>query len=211
MTLPERLLHTLADPNIAYLLMTLGAIGIIAELYSPGTLVPGITGAIALVLAFMGLGTLPTNWAGVLLLLLAFGLLAAELLTAGVGILAVGGVLAFVLGSMLLFVPFAPASPTLPEVRVHPGLIAGMTAVLVGFVFVVLRALLQARRAPVLTGAQTLIGRIGVAASDLTPAGTVQVDSELWSAVAADRGIRAGAAVRVVDVEGVTLQVEQPR
>jgi membrane-bound serine protease (ClpP class) len=208
MTLPERLLQVLADPNIAYVLLTIGTVGLIAELYNPGALFPGITGVIALVLAFMGLGNLPVNWAGLLLLLLAMGLFVAEVLTAGIGILAAGGLAAFVLGSLLLFAPFTPVAPTMPEVRVTPWLIAGMAAGLAAFFLLVLRALLQARRAPVLAGPEMLVGRVGVATSDLAPTGTVQVDGEVWSALATDGEIRAGAAVQVVGVEGVTLRVQ---
>src|SRR3990172_6166947 len=116
MNLPERILQTIADPNIAYILFTIGVIGIIAELYNPGAFFPGITGAISLILAFVAFGSLPINWAGVLLLLLAIGLFIAELNSEGIGILAVGGLIAFVLGSLLLYTPLTPPSPAAPEV-----------------------------------------------------------------------------------------------
>lgn len=209
MSLPERILQTIADPNIAYILLTIGMIGIIAELYNPGTLFAGITGAIALILAFFALGSLPTNWAGVLLLLLAVGLFVAELNTEGTGILAVGGLVAFVLGSLMLYRPFTPTSPAMPEVRVSPWLVGSMAVGIGGFFLLVVRAVLRARRAPVTTGAQALTGRSGVAVSDLEPAGTVRVDTETWSAVAEGGPIQRGEVVEVVGVEGVTLRVRR--
>ncbi|MBI4321225.1 MAG: nodulation protein NfeD [Chloroflexi bacterium] len=207
MTLPERILQTIADPNIAYILLTIGFIGIIAELYNPGALFPGIVGAISLILAFAAFGSLPINWAGVLLILLAIGLFIAELYTEGIGILAVGGIIAFILGSLMLYTPLTPTSPTMPEVSVSPLLIAIMTAGIAAFFVLVLRAVLQSRRTPVVTGIQGLIGHTGVAISDLMPAGIVRVDGEQWSALAETEPIRAGEEVQVTGVAGVTLKV----
>lgn len=209
MSLPERILQTIADPNVAYILFTLGVIGLIAELYNPGALFPGITGAISLILAFVAFGSLPVSWAGILLLLLAVGLFVAELYTEGIGVLAVGGLIAFVLGSLMLYTPLAPTAPTMPQVRVSPWLVATISVGIAGFFLLVLGALLRARRAPVITGTQAMIGRAGMARSDLTPAGVVRVDSEDWSAIALDGSIRAGEEVLVVGVEGVTLRVKR--
>jgi membrane-bound serine protease (ClpP class) len=211
MTLPERILQTIADPNIAYILFTIGVIGLIAELYNPGMLFPGITGAISLILAFVAFGNLPIGWAGVLLLLLAIGLFVAELYTEGIGILAVAGLVAFVLGSLMLYTPLTPISPAMPEVRVSPWLMATVAAGIAAFFVFVLRALLQARRAPVATGIEALVGRVGVATSELAPTGTVRVDSELWSAVAEGRPIGKGEEVQVVGVEGAILRVRGQR
>jgi membrane-bound serine protease (ClpP class) len=207
MTLLERILLTLIDPNIAYLLMSLGTIGIIAELYHPGSLFPGISGVIALILAFTAFGSLPINWAGVVLLLLAVALFVAELHTQGIGFLAVGGTVAFVLGSLMLFSPFQPISPAMPAVQVSPWLIGATTAGIAGFFLLVLRSAIHATRSPVVTGIQALIGRIGVALSDLAPLGRVRVAGEVWTAVSETGPIPAGEAVEVVGVEGVTLRV----
>jgi membrane-bound serine protease (ClpP class) len=209
MSLPARALQLLADPNIAYLLFILGVIGIIAELYSPGTLFPGIVGAIALVLAFVGFGTLPVNWAGVLLLLLAIGLFVAELVAEGFGLLAVGGLIAFVLASLILYSPVAPTSPAMPSVGVSPWLIGGMAAGIAACFLLVGRAALESTRAPVATGAEALRGRVGVAVSDLAPSGTARVDGELWNAVAEEAPIRAGEEVQIVGVDGIRLQVRR--
>jgi len=135
----------LADPNVAYLLMTIGTIGLIAELYNPGMLFPGITGAIALILAFIAFGTLPVNWGGVVLVVLGVGLLVFDLYTEGVGVPAVGGLVAFIIGSLFLFTPLTPTSPAAPDVRVNPWLIGGVTAAVVGFAVFVLGAVLTAR------------------------------------------------------------------
>jgi membrane-bound serine protease (ClpP class) len=211
MTLPERILLVIIDPNIAYILFTLGTIGLIAELYHPGTLFPGITGAISLILAFVAFGNLPVNWAGVLLLILAFALFVAELYAEGIGFLAVGGLIAFVLGSLMLFAPARPTWPGLPALRVSPWLIMSTTTAIGGFFLIVLRAVVRTRHEPVATGIPALIGKAGITLSDLAPFGTVRVDSETWSAVADPGPISSGEPIRVVDVDGVTLRVTPAR
>jgi len=209
MSWPERILMALADPNIAYILFTLGSIGLIAELYNPGSIFPGVTGAVCLILAFAVFGSLPINWAGVLLLLIAMGLFAAELAAPGVGFFAVSGTAAFVLGSLLLFTPFSTPSPVFPNVRVNPWLIAGTTISLAAFFLVALRAVMKTRNAPVTTGIEALLGQQGTALSALAPEGTVRVGSEVWSARAEGGPVAAGEAVQIVNVEGVTLRVKR--
>lgn len=211
MNLAERILHAIADPNIAYLLLSIGFIGIIAELYNPGAIFPGVTGAIALILAFVALGSLPVNWAGVALLVVGLGLFAFDLATEGVGVLAVGGLVAFVLASLMLYAPFTPPSPAMPDVRVSPPLIIAVAATMAALLIFVGRALVRVRHAPVATGAPALIGRIGIAESRLAPRGTVRIDGEVWTA-AAEAGAQAiapGEPVEVVGLEGVVLRVRQ--
>lgn len=209
MSLPSRILHAITDPNVAYLLFTLGMVGLMAELYNPGILFPGITGAISLLLAFTAFGSLPLNWAAVALLVLAAALFVADLYTEGLGVLAVGGLVAFVLGSLLLYSPFSPTSPAVPDVGVSVWLIAVMALAIAGFFFFVIQALVRAQRRPVSTGAEALVGRPGTATSELAPEGTVRVDSESWHAVAEDGTIHAGEPVQVVGVQGVTLRVKR--
>jgi membrane-bound serine protease (ClpP class) len=211
MNLPERILHAIADPNIAYLLLSIGFIGIIAELYSPGALFPGVTGAIALILAFVALGSLPVNWAGVVLLALGLGLFAADLATEGIGVLAVGGLVAFVLGSLMLYSPFTPLSPAMPEVRVSRWLIFAVAAAMAALLFFVGRAVMRLRHEPAAIGAPALLGRVGVAESRLAPGGTVRIDSEVWSAAVEEGAdpIAPGESVEVVGLEGVVLRVRQ--
>ena len=209
MTLPERIVHTITDPNIAYILFTIGVIGIVAELLDPGALFPGIVGGVALILAFVAFGNLPVSWAGIILIALAIGLFIADLSTEGIGVLAALGLVAFVLGSLLLYTPVAPTSPAMPEVRVSPWLVAAMALIFGGFFVVALRALLRARRAPVTTGIEALVGQIGTATSSLTPAGVVRLDGENWSAVSVEGNVRAGESVEVVGVAGVSLRVRR--
>jgi membrane-bound serine protease (ClpP class) len=203
MTLPDRILQALADPNIAYLLFTLGLIGLAAELFSPGLLFPGIAGAISIILAFVAFGSLPLNWAGLVLIVLAAALFVAELYAQGFGILGVGGVAAFIIGSLMLYSP----SPAMPDARVSPWLVGVMGATMVGFLLFVLRAVLRSRRAVVTTGIQGLVGSTGVATSDLAPDGTVELNHEAWRAQAEEAPIHRGDAVKVIGVEGVTLRV----
>ncbi len=210
MNFAERILHVITDPNIAYILMTIGVIGLIAELYNPGTFIPGIVGVIALIMAFLAFGSLPVSWAGVILLLLAIGLFIAELNSEGIGFLAAAGVIAFILAGLLFYRPIGPVSPAFPEARVSWWVVTMMAAVFTGFFAIVVRAALRTRRAPVMVGTQALVGRAGVAVSVLAPDGRVRLDGEVWSAHAVDDHIEAGEPVLVLNVEGVTLQVTRP-
>ena len=204
----ERLLATVADPNLAFLLLSVGLLGLLFEVLHPGAALPGLVGGVCLVVALVALGMLPTNWAGVLLVAIAAGLVVADVHVGGLGALSLAALVAFVLGAMLLFEPWAPVSPAAPRVRVSPWLLGGATAAMGGFIALVARALARARRAPVATGIEALVGRVGFAATDLDPRGFARVDGERWSAIAEDEGaIRAGEPVQVVRVEGVTLHV----
>ena len=128
MTWLEQLLAVLANPNVALILMSLGTLGLFAELQHPGTVLPGVLGAGALILGLVALGNLPFNWAGLALLALAAVLLIAEVFIAGFGAFGIGSIIAFVLGAILLFFPLTPPSPIQITVSVHPGVIASMTA-----------------------------------------------------------------------------------
>ena len=202
----ERILQTIGDPNVAYLLFLLGLLGIAAEFYHPGTFVPGSLGGVSLVLALVAFGNLPISLAGVLLILLAIGLFVAELHT-GVGALAAGALVALIAGSLLLYSPSGPPSPAGTPLRVSPWLIAGTSAVVSAFFLVVVRATLRARHLAVRTGVASLVGQAGVATSELSPTGTVRVDSEVWSAESEGGPIHEGERVRVVGAAGVTLRV----
>ena len=203
----ERLLHVITDPNIAYLLLSLGSLFLLAELAEPGLSVAGIGVVVSFVLAFVALGSLPVNWAGLALLALSVVLFVAGLLTDTEVVLTVGGLVPFVLGSLLLFSPFTITSPAMPNLRVSPWLIGGVGGTLVAFSMLVLRAILAAGRLPPRSGAERLIGQQGVALTDLTPAGHVRVDLQRWSATAVRGQIRAGDPIEVTGVAGVRLQV----
>ncbi|HUT20292.1 MAG TPA: nodulation protein NfeD [Anaerolineae bacterium] len=203
----ERLLHVITDPNIAFLLLSLGTLFLLAELADPGLSVAGIGSVVSFVLAFVALGSLPVNWAGVGLLALSVVLFVAGLLTDTEAVLTVGGLVPFVLGGLLLFSPFTITSPAMPSLRVSPWLIGGVGVTLLAFSMVVLRAIISAARMPPKSGAERLIGEQGTALTDLTPDGHVRVDLQDWSAIATRGEIRAGDAVEVVGVSGVRLEV----
>jgi membrane-bound serine protease (ClpP class) len=209
MNLIEQLLHVITDPNLAYLLLVLGMWGVIIEFREPGALLPGISGVIMLILAFTALGNLPLNWAGVAFLALAAILLVAELYEPDFGVLGVGSLVAFVLGSLLLFRPFVPPSPVMPAVQVNPWLVAATAGGMATLAFLALRAGLRAQRTPVLSGPGRLVGQAGWATTDLAPSGTVQVAGELWTATAEEAPIAAGEAVEVIAAERVRLRVRR--
>ncbi|OGF57177.1 MAG: hypothetical protein A2Z21_03215 [Candidatus Fraserbacteria bacterium RBG_16_55_9] len=207
MSWSEKFLHVITDPNIAYVLLSLGTIALIAEFYNPGAILPGLTGVICLVLAFTAFGVLQPNWAGVGLILLAIILFLADLKVQGYA-LSVGGAVAFVLGSILLFRPLTPTLPSMPEISVSPWLIAVMTASWIGFFFFALAATVRVHRGKLSSGTIALVAAVGIAQTDLSPRGIVLVHSEEWSAEAVGGPIQKGEAVKVIEVvEGLQLRV----
>ena len=203
----ENLLHLIAEPNIAYILLSLGTIGLIVELYHSGAIFPGVTGAICLLLGFASLGTLPVGWAGVGLLVLAVALLLAELHAPGFGAFGVGSLIAFIVGSLLLFVPITPASPAAPRVGVSLWLVGTMTVLFAGTLVLVGQRVWAAQRLAVRTGSEALIGNMAEVVSGLGPRGTVRIRGEVWSARTEGEIVEAGTPVVVDRVEGVVLVV----
>jgi membrane-bound serine protease (ClpP class) len=209
MNFAERLLHVITDPNIAYLLLTLGLYGLVIEFQAPGFGLPGAVGVIALVLAFVGFGSLPLNWAGVGLIALGVILLIVEALSPGFGATGVAGLVIFALGSLMLYWPFTPPSPVLPAVTVNPWLVAAITGGTGALIFLAVSKGLQAQRAPAISNvSHRLVGMIGRATTDLAPVGTAQVGGELWTVIAdGEVPIHAGDSIIVVAVEGIILRV----
>jgi len=200
LSLRERLMATIADPNIAFILLVLGALGIYVEFSSPGLIFPGVAGAILALLGLSGLSILPINWVGVALLILSVALFVLEMKFTSHGILGIGGTLSMVLGALLLI-----NGP--PELRIHP-----LTAFSVAIPFALITMFLvsiviQAKRNKVLTGADGMIGEIGVTRTALEPEGKVLVRGEYWDAVA-ETNIGAGMRVRVKALAGLKLVVE---
>lgn len=194
------LLKTLSDPNIAYLLMSIGTIGIMAELYSPGAILPGIIGAISLILAFYSLQSLPVNYAGALLVILGVVFLLLEISVTSYGLLALGGLAAMTLGGLLLIKSDAPfmqvsLSFLLPTVMTIGALVGT----------VIWTAAKSGRRRPV-TGVEAMIGSIGIAKTDLDPHGQIALHGEIWEATSQTL-IRQGEAAEVTSVEGLTVKV----
>ncbi|HEY9420756.1 MAG TPA: nodulation protein NfeD [Thermoanaerobaculia bacterium] len=197
-------LGVLADPNITYLLLGLGSLGLFFEITHPGGIFPGVVGVLCLILSFYGLSVLPVNYAGLALILVAIVLFILEIKVTSYGMLTVAGVIALVLGSLMLFKTPEPA------LRVSVELIATLsvfTLLVVGFLaFMAVRVL----KTPVATGVEGMIHEVGIARSDLAPRGKVFVHGELWDAVA-DEPVPAGERVEVVAVRNLTLAVRRRR
>ena len=212
-TVLERFLAIISNPNVAFLLLVIGAIGLFIEFLAPGLFAPGIIGLLCLVTAFVAFGNLPVNWVGLALIAFALVLIFAELQAPGVSFFGAGGVVSFVLGSVLLFGGFTPGPVETPSFRVNYWLIGGITVVMSGFLLFVVRDILMAqkieeRQATKAITTTALVGTTGVVSADLAPAGMVFIGGEEWSAVS-DTGdsIEEGAEVVVTEVEGLTLKV----
>jgi membrane-bound serine protease (ClpP class) len=199
----DRFLALITDPNIAYILMMVGMLGIFFELQNPGVVLPGVIGGISLILAFFAFQSLPINWAGVLLILFGVALLIAEIKIASHGVLTIGGVISMVLGSFMLY--------DAPEVgfRVSWAVILPTVGSTAGLFVWAVSAGVRAMRRPAVTGAAGMVGRLAVARGELAPEGHVNVDGEIWRAVAEDGTIPAGEKVRVTAVDGLTLRVSR--
>jgi membrane-bound serine protease (ClpP class) len=204
MTLPQQILSAIAHPQIAYLLLTLGTLGLTIELWSPGAVLPGVAGGICLLLAFFALQVLPVSYAGVLLILLGFALLVLEVKVTSHGILGIGGIASLLFGSLMLF-----DSP-LPEMQVGLRLILPVTLSLAGVLLFLVRLGVVAQRAPAVTGESGMLHAPGQALTAIIPGGTgrVATHGEIWTATSAD-SIHAGDPVVVIAVKGLLLTVRR--
>jgi len=196
----RKVLAWVADPNIAYILLVLGGLGLYFELMNPGAILPGVVGGICLILAFFALSVLPVNVAGLALLLLSLLFFIAEIKVVSHGLLATGGIISLILGSLMLF---KTADAVL---RVSLQIIASLVLFTVAVVgFLVLMAL-KAQRTPVATGREGLLQEHGTVRTPLDPRGKVFVHGELWDAVAPEP-VAAGETVEIVAVQNLTLEV----
>ncbi|MBT1071408.1 NfeD family protein [Pelotalea chapellei] len=199
----DKILDAVSNPNIAYLLMMLGFVGLFFELSTPGVILPGVIGAISLILAFFALQSLPVNYAGVLLILLALILFIAEIKVVSYGMLTISGIVAMTLGSLFLF--RSPVS----ELQLSWSVIFTTVVTIAAFFsWVVNRGIKAHRRKPV-TGSEGLTGENGIADSDMVPEGTVLVHGERWNAWSGNGPIRRGDQVEVVEVDGLRLRVRK--
>lgn len=202
----ESLVQFLSDPTVAYLLLTLGALSLLTEIFNPGAILPGVFGAIAFILGCVGLGQLPVSWGGLALLALAAGLFAFELSFTASGILTVAGLIAFVVGSLALY-----QSPQ-NSIAASPWAVGFMTLLMAAFFLFVLQQVRRSRRVPVTVGVETLRNAQARTLTRLNPRGRVRLtDGEEWTAeMAGEAGqsVEAGQPVRVVGVEGVILKVQ---
>ena len=197
----EKFLAWVADPNIAFILGAIGLACLYIEFTHPGMVAPGVVGAVAVVLAMYAFNLLPINSMGVLLILVGLGLLALEVKVTSHGVLAAGGILALVLGALILV-----KSPW-PQARIHLSTALSVALPLGVIMVILLRYVIAAQRHKAVTGEAGMIDSVGVAKTDLEPCGTVLVHGELWEARAGGQ-ITKGTRVRVREVEGLTLVVE---
>jgi membrane-bound serine protease (ClpP class) len=200
-TTRERIISAIADPNLALILLVIGALGIYIEFHSPGLVAPGVIGAIMVLMGLSALSVLPINWVGAALLLLAAALFILEAKFATHGVLAVGGAVSMILGALLLI-----ESP-LPELRIHLSTAIGITLPFAIITTFLVTLVVRARANKVITGSAGMVDEIGIAHTPLAPAGKVFIHGEFWSAVSSTP-VEAGARVRVTEVRGLTLNVE---
>jgi membrane-bound serine protease (ClpP class) len=204
MTWRQRVLSAIAHPNIAYLLLSLGMLGLTIELWSPGAIVPGIVGGVSLLLAFFALRLLPVNYAGLLLIAMGLFLLALEIKVTSYGLLTAGGAVSLIFGSMILV-----DSPS-PDLRLSLTFVIPVVLAFVTLAVILVRLGLAAQRLAPVTGAEGMIGQIGRALTRLEPGaiGRVAVHGEIWQARTADR-IAENDPVRIDQMDGLTLSVQK--
>jgi len=196
----NRLLAVIANPSVALILMMIGMYGLFFEFSNPGFVLPGVAGAIALLLGLFALQMLPVNYAGLALILLGLGFMIAEVFIGTFGALGVGGIIAFVIGAVLLI------DTDVPAFGISYGLIAGLTVVTAAFIFFVSTAALKARRRPVVSGSEELLGSSGLVLDDLDHEGWARVHSEQWR-VRSAVPLKRGQSVRVTGRDGLVLTV----
>ena len=204
MTLRQRILSAIAHPQIAYLLLTLGTLGLTIELWSPGAVVPGVVGGICLLLAFFALQVLPVSYAGVMLILLGFTLLVLEVKVVSHGLLAIGGIVSLLFGSLMLI-----DSP-LPEMQIGLRMILPVTLALSGIVLFLVRLGLKAQQQPAVTGESGMLHTLAQALTTIEAGGVGRVTTrgEIWTATSPET-IHAGDRVVVTAIQGLLLTVKR--
>lgn len=200
-SLRQKIVAAIADPNIALILLVIGALCIYVEFSSPGAIAPGVAGAILVLLGLSAISVLPINWLGAALLVLAFTLFALEVKFTSHGVLGAGGALAMILGAVMLI-----DSPV-PEMRIRWSTAVALALPFSAITVMLLALAVRSRRAKVATGREGMVGEIGAAITELAPAGKIFVHGEYWDAVST-LPAPPGARVRVTAIKGLTLTVE---
>jgi membrane-bound serine protease (ClpP class) len=200
-SLRQKIIAAIADPNIALILLVIGALGIYAEFSSPGLIAPGVAGVILVLLGLSALSVLPINWLGAALLLLSLTFFVLEAKFTSHGVLALGGAVSMVLGAVML------VNGPIPEMRIHWGTAIGLALPFSAITVLLLTLAMRARRNKVETGPEGMIGTIGSAVTELAPAGKIFVRGEYWDAVAV-QPVTPGAPVRVTAIDNLKLTVE---
>ncbi|MEA2087580.1 MAG: nodulation protein NfeD [Candidatus Caldatribacteriota bacterium] len=203
MTFKDLFLHSLTNPNIAYILLFLGIYGILGEFSNPGSFFPGIVGGISLILAFVAFQSIPINYGGFILITFGVVLFILEIYTPTFGVLTAGGVTSLILGSFML------SKSSAPFLRISLGLIISMSlATAAFFVFALSKGIKIQWKKPV-TGREGLLGKMGITKTDLTPEGTIFVHGERWQASTKGEKIKEGEEVEVLEVKGLNLIVKK--
>ncbi len=200
LTARERIMSSVSDPNVGFILLAIGALGVYVEFSSPGLILPGVAGGIMFLLGLSSLSVLPINWIGAALLLLGGVLLILEVKFTSHGVLGIGGTVALVLGALLLV-----NGP--PEVRIHLSTALAVTIPFALITLFLVSLVVQARRNKTMMSDGGLLNQLGQARTALSPSGTVFIKGEYWDAISTTP-IEPGANVRVVSVEGLKLRVE---
>jgi membrane-bound serine protease (ClpP class) len=204
MSLRQQVLSAIAHPNVAYLLLSLGTLGLTIELWSPGAVLPGVAGGLCLLLAFFALQMLPVNFAGLLLILFGLLLLGLEIKVTSYGLLTVGGLASLVFGSMILM-----DSP-IPELQLSLRVVLPVVLGFAGIAVFLVRLGVASQQRPAVTGVAGMIGEAGQAMTDIGPdsAGRVRTHGEIWQATS-EESIAEGTRVRVTRVDGLRLSVRK--
>jgi membrane-bound serine protease (ClpP class) len=204
MSLRQKVLSAIAHPNVAYMLLSLGTLGLTIELWSPGAVLPGVAGGLCLLLAFFALQVLPVNYAGLLLMLFGLALFALEVKVTSFGLLTAGGVVSLIFGSMMLF------DSTSPELQLSLSVVVPVVLGFTAIAAFLVQLGLAAQRRPAVTGVEGMINETGEAMTSIEPgtAGRVRVHGEIWSAIS-NQPIVAGERVRVASLDGLTLTVRK--
>ena len=205
MSVWEKILNIISDPSIAYILLMLGMYGIMFELYNPGAMFPGIVGVISLILAFYSMHSLPVNYAGLALIIFGIILFILEIKIVSHGILAIGGIVSLLLGSMMLI----RTSSGLELAKISLGVIISATLVTALFFLFIIGLGLKAQRRKIVTGREGLPGITGVAMGLLSPFGLVMLEGEIWNAESVDGDIQKDEKVRVKEMKDLKLYVEK--
>ncbi len=200
----EDFLDVIADPNIAFLLLSLGSLALFIEIVNPGHIFPGVFGVISLLLGFFSLSVLPFNWVGVALILFAFVLFGLELFITSHGILGIGAAVSLILGGLLL------TSDNPPGFQVSRWLVFGLAAALALFVVFIVVNIIRIRHMPAKVG-ESMLGRRVVARSALDPSGFVFTNGEYWSAESEDGPIQTGESVTITEIKGLKLMVKRTK
>ncbi len=200
----QKVLSRISDPNIAYIMMMLGFFGLIFELFSPGAIFPGIAGVICLIFAFYSMSSMPVNYAGIALILFGIILFLLEIKIISHGLLAIGGIISVLLGSMILF----RTSPAENFVALSWSVILTVTGVSALFFLFIVTMGLRAQRSRPVSGANAFIGKMASVVNELNPSGQVKISGETWNAVSMSRKIHQNENVIVKEIKGLTLFVE---